>query len=178
MSIVLNSSGGGSVTINEPSTASNFTVTLPAATGTAMVSGNQPAFSVYMSTNQTVASSNVKLAFNTVVFDTNSNYNTTNYRFTPTVAGYYQFNATMNGNTDFTIPCVQIWKNGQAGSSSNIQGYQQYTGGRAYNADAGGIFYMNGSTDYVEVYLYSSSGGTVGSGSNGSVFTGCLLRTA
>jgi hypothetical protein len=140
--------------------------------------GNGPAFSVYMSTNQTVASSNVKLAFNTVVFDTNSNYNTTNYRFTPTVAGYYQFNATMNGNTDFTIPCVQIWKNGQAGSSSNIQGYQQYTGGRAYNADAGGIFYMNGSTDYVEVYLYSSSGGTVGSGSNGSIFTGCLLRAA
>jgi hypothetical protein len=39
MSIVLNSSGGGSVTINEPSTASNFTHTLPAGTGSVVVSG-------------------------------------------------------------------------------------------------------------------------------------------
>ena len=34
MSLVLNSSGGGSVTIEEPTTASNFTQTLAAATGT------------------------------------------------------------------------------------------------------------------------------------------------
>jgi hypothetical protein len=34
MSIVLNSTGGGSITINEPNTASNFTQTLPATTGT------------------------------------------------------------------------------------------------------------------------------------------------
>ena len=33
MSIVLQSSGGGSVTVQEPTTASNFTATLPAATG-------------------------------------------------------------------------------------------------------------------------------------------------
>jgi hypothetical protein len=34
MSIVLQSSGGGSVTVVEPTTASNFTQTLPASTGT------------------------------------------------------------------------------------------------------------------------------------------------
>lgn len=34
MSLVLQSSGGGSVTIQEPTTASNFTQTLPATTGT------------------------------------------------------------------------------------------------------------------------------------------------
>ena len=39
MSIVLNSSSGGSVTINEPTTASNFTQTLPAATGDVVVAG-------------------------------------------------------------------------------------------------------------------------------------------
>lgn len=33
MSIVLQSSGGGSITVQEPATASNFTQTLPAATG-------------------------------------------------------------------------------------------------------------------------------------------------
>jgi hypothetical protein len=42
MSIILNSSGGGSITIQEPSTASNFTHTLPAATGTVVLSGTTP----------------------------------------------------------------------------------------------------------------------------------------
>jgi hypothetical protein len=44
MSIVLNSSGGGSVTINEPATASNFTHTLPAADGTLVLAGTTPSF--------------------------------------------------------------------------------------------------------------------------------------
>jgi hypothetical protein len=42
MSLVLQSSGGGSVTIQEPSTASNFTATLPAATGTVVLTGTTP----------------------------------------------------------------------------------------------------------------------------------------
>jgi hypothetical protein len=37
MSIILQSSGGGSVTIAEPTTASNFTLTLPAVTGTSVI---------------------------------------------------------------------------------------------------------------------------------------------
>jgi hypothetical protein len=36
MSLKLNSSGGGSVTLQEPSTASNVTLTLPATTGTVL----------------------------------------------------------------------------------------------------------------------------------------------
>ena len=39
MSIKLNSSGGGSVTLQEPTTASNLTVTLPTTTGTLALSG-------------------------------------------------------------------------------------------------------------------------------------------
>jgi hypothetical protein len=39
MSLVLQSSGGGSITIQEPATASNFTQTLPAATGEVVVTG-------------------------------------------------------------------------------------------------------------------------------------------
>jgi hypothetical protein len=44
MSIVLQSSSGGSVTIAEPTTASNFTQTLPAATGTLVLAGTTPTF--------------------------------------------------------------------------------------------------------------------------------------
>jgi len=43
MSIVLQSTSGGSITINEPTTASNFTQTLPAGTGTIVVSGQNSA---------------------------------------------------------------------------------------------------------------------------------------
>jgi hypothetical protein len=42
MSIVLQSTGGGSITLNEPATASNFTQTLPAVTGDIVVSGTTP----------------------------------------------------------------------------------------------------------------------------------------
>jgi hypothetical protein len=42
MSLVLQSSGGGQITIQEPATASNFTATLPAATGTLVVTGTTP----------------------------------------------------------------------------------------------------------------------------------------
>jgi len=42
MSVTLKSSSGGSVTLLEPATASDFTVTMPAATGTAVVTGTTP----------------------------------------------------------------------------------------------------------------------------------------
>lgn len=42
MSLILQSSGGGQITINEPTTASNFTQTLPASNGTVVVSGTTP----------------------------------------------------------------------------------------------------------------------------------------
>ena len=42
MSLVLQSSGGGQITIQEPATASNFTQTLPAVTGTVVVTGTTP----------------------------------------------------------------------------------------------------------------------------------------
>jgi hypothetical protein len=40
MSIILQSSGGGSITVQEPATASNFTQTLPASTGTVLTTGS------------------------------------------------------------------------------------------------------------------------------------------
>jgi hypothetical protein len=52
MSLVLQSSGGGSVTIAEPTTASNFTQTLPAVNGTVLTTGNIPAGSVLQVVSQ------------------------------------------------------------------------------------------------------------------------------
>ena len=51
MSLVLQSSGGGQIIIQEPATASNFTQTLPAVSGTIITTGNRPAGSVLQVVN-------------------------------------------------------------------------------------------------------------------------------
>ena len=59
-------------------------VTVPAVTGTAMVSGNMPTFMAYTLTQQTL-SNNVltKITLDTEEYDTNNNFASS--RFTPTV---------------------------------------------------------------------------------------------
>jgi hypothetical protein len=182
MSIVLQSTGGGSVTINEPTTASNFTQTLPAATGDVMVSGNMPAFSAYPSASAT-PTSNVwtKVACNTEVFDTNNCFDsTTNYRFTPTVAGYYQISASCdNGGTGYTSGLAGIYKNG---SLYSILGgpYVITTGSQEFISGGTTLIYFNGTTDYVEFYMriVATSGATIYGGALYTSFSGSLVRTA
>ena len=184
MSIVLQSTGGGSITINEPTTASNFTQTLPAATGTVMVSGNMPAFSAYNSTDQTIAYNTVtKLSFNTEEFDTNNNFASS--RFTPTVAGYYQINAkvfnagTAPRNYYFSN---RLYKNGAVIAISSIAIYQLGSAAE-FCVDQSKLVYMNGTTDYLEVYSYnidytSAASTIVAGGSAYTSFNGSLIRAA
>ena len=79
MSIVLQSSGGGSVTIAEPATASNFTQTLPAVSGTIITTGNRPTGSVLQV---------VQSVYDTLVTTTSGSYVTTGLSasITPTSA--------------------------------------------------------------------------------------------
>ena len=180
MSLVLNSSGGGSVTLQEPSTASNLTATLPAATGTVMVSGNMPAFSAYANANQALAQATfVKGAFQIEEFDTNNNFdNATNYRFQPTIAGYYQFTAAVNLSlaSSSGVAIVSFFKNGSEFKRSNqipnVVGNTQPIGAA--------LIYLNGSTDYVECYFFQNSGSSINTanGANQVYFQGFLARTA
>ena len=63
----------------------------------AAAGGNTPMFEAVMSANQALGNgSTTKIQFNTERFDTNGNYDhSTNYRFTPTVAGNYQFDVSV-----------------------------------------------------------------------------------
>ena len=155
MSLVLQSSGGGQITIQEPATASNFTVTLPAATGTAMVSGNMPAFSAYLSTTQSIPNNTfTKVTCQTEEFDTNSNYdNTTNYRFTPTVAGYYMVTGSTSTGGALPFNLISLYKNG----SEFKRGTQGDSVGVLQNIISA-LIYFNGTTDYVELYTLQASG--------------------
>lgn len=151
MGVKLVSASGGSVEINPPATASNFVATMPARAGGVMVDG--PAFSAYNSAQQNVTSNTwTKMIMNTEVFDTNNCYDpTTNYRFTPNVAGYYQVTGgqASAASSGFAGGIVSIYKNGV--------GYRYSTKlGGTNNTDwsqVTGLVYMNGTTDYLELFV-------------------------
>lgn len=113
-----------------------------------------PAFRAFRNTSQQSFSQNTwtKVQFNAETFDTASCFDsTTNYRFTPNVAGYYQFNCLLYvSKTGQSLTAAQFYKNGSAVSKvyewTNTSTYSQMNGSD--------IIYLNGSTDYVEVYVY------------------------
>ena len=100
-------------TINVPSgvTIAN------AGTATGFGENNNPSFSARMSAHQAVGDNvTTKVAFNTVNFQTSGTYDTTNYRFTPGVAGNYQFMINVVGDSQATANLyavtVKLYKNG------------------------------------------------------------------
>ena len=166
MSVVLKSTGGGQVTLQETTTASDYIQTLPASTGTVMVSGNMPAFSAYRSGTQNITTATwTKVQLNSEDFDTASCFDsTTNYRFTPTVAGYYQINGAVHlSNT--TDPILQtrvaIYKNGTSYRYANVNlVYPTYNIINDATLQVSALIHMNGSSDYLELYCYEYAGGT------------------
>jgi hypothetical protein len=171
-----NASGTGTLTIAAPNTNSNYTLNLPAAAGTVMVSGNMPAFSAYLGSSQTISSgATTKVQCNTEEFDTANCYdNATNYRFTPNVAGYYQVNcAAQEAAGASVILQINIYKNGSLAKKSS------YVGGVAYYACTSSVLiYMNGTTDYLEFYLYASASAVLVTGTQATYFQASLARSA
>jgi hypothetical protein len=151
-------------------------VTVPSVTGTAMVSGNMPAFSVYRTSSQTISTNTyTKIQFNAEVFDTNSCFDTSTYRFTPNVAGYYQINLNTSDATGFTsgYQYAVIYKNGSIYARTLVT-----NSSFGLSATCSTIVYCNGTSDYIEGYYFQASG----SNSNLAItqletfMTGCLLR--
>jgi hypothetical protein len=144
------------------------------------VAGNGPLFRVTPSTTQTISHNTVtKVNWGTEVYDTNSNFATN--AFTPTVAGYYQFTANVelnntNGSSYYTT--LYFYKNGV--SFSNLDwGYSGNAGGRS-TVGYSDLISMNGTTDYVEVYVYNYdyTGLTSVSVRANSIFSGAMVRSA
>lgn len=175
--------GTGTVTLLAPVTNTNRTLTLPDATGTVLTTAtagvpvNGPAFSAYLSSDQSVTSgTNVKIAFNTEEFDTNGCYdNTTNYRFTPIVAGYYQVDGVLScrNATSITRFNIQLWKNGA------IFKWGGDIVGTGYKVNVSALVYLNGSTDYIELYGAVTAGTAQFTGDvNSTFFQAFLARSA
>lgn len=111
-----------------------------------------PAFQALLGTTQNnVGSTLTKVNINTIDFDTNSWFDTVNYRYTPQIAGYYFFQGTgiVQVTTSVTSQQVQLRKN-----NSDIVGrvINRFTVSNSYYMQPTGLVYMNGSTDYVELW--------------------------
>ena len=175
-----NASGTGILTVAAPNTNSNYTLTLPAETGTVLSSASSitqnagPAFFTTIGSNQSVTiNTTTKLQFNTETFDTNSNFDTSTYRFTPTVAGYYQINVCQEFSTGTGLQQVMVYKNGSRVGATGLINNSSTT----VFCSTSSLVYCNGSTDYIEAYCYTNWGSTAYSGSS-SQFSGALVRAA
>ena len=162
-------------------TTSNGLVVTPDNSGNILLQYNgqsAPAFGVYLTGSQSVTSSTwTRINFNTEEFDTNNNFASS--RFTPTVAGYYQFNGALyfNSSGSCTRGIVQLYKNGAGFKFGNYMPPITSDSLRGV-AVLSTLVYANGSTDYFEVYVYLTNSST-GEGSSGSTwFNGCLVRSA
>jgi hypothetical protein len=139
--------------------------------------GFGPAFRAYSSNAQSISSATTtKIEFNAELFDTNNNFDsTTNYRFTPTVAGYYQVNLAV-GFAAMSVGEVilQINKNGAV-----YQYGADVVGTTTYITSMSTLVDMNGSTDYIEGFVYQGSGlsRALATSTTQCTFSGALVRS-
>ena len=167
---VLLGNGTSAVQVVAPGTSGTVLI----SNGTTWTTSVAPAFSAYVAAGQAISGATwTKMQAGTKEFDTNNNYdNTTNYRFTPTVAGYYQFNACWQSVSSASVT-LAFYKNGSA-AKAGIFSTTSVIGGP--NVAASSLIYCNGSTDYVECYVYSSVSNTVFGSQVNSYFQSFFVR--
>ena len=182
-SVVISGDTSGAITLAAPAIAGSTTLTLPATTGTLNIAG--PAFYAYSSGTYTApAGANTLVSVGTKVFDTGTCYNNTGssvtlngltapaYSFTPNVAGYYQFNFAMQGNVASPTTAAYwlpfIYKNG----SLYIFGGSYLPAGNNNTPSCSGsvLLYLNGTGDYVQLYIGTNNGGTWTASNQGTTY--------
>jgi hypothetical protein len=134
-----------------------------------------PAFSAYANSGTSLTNGAfTKISFQVEDYDTNNNFASS--RFTPTVAGYYQISAAANivGGTTAELS-IAVYKNG----SGHRQGSDFITAGTQYSQSISTLVYCNGSTDYIEIYVYiATTSKSTGTGDNSVWFNGAMVRSA
>ena len=135
-------------------------LTLSSGMNTAIAgASNDPSFHAYNPQNGTVANdTNVVLSNNTELFDSSAAYDTSTYKFTPQVAGYYFLYANVrwqSSTTAFDRINLVITKNGGGILAARNDNEDYNTCG------VSGMVSANGSSDYFQVTSYQNSGGSI-----------------
>ena len=134
-----------------------------------------PAFSAYQSTVQALpAASFTKLNLQSEEFDTATCFDsTTNYRFTPNVAGYYQITAEVMVPAT-TRALSAIYKNG---SLFKLGTDNVLASATAIRTAVAALVQMNGTTDYVELFVFTNTASTTTTiNATDAYFQGFLAR--
>jgi hypothetical protein len=180
-SVVISGNTSGTITLDAPAVAGTTTLTLPTTNGTIITTGSTfagtgPAFRAYQDTGQTISNTTfTKVTLATEDYDTASCFASS--RFTPTVAGYYLCtgNIRFSASTAGPVIVAAIYKNGAA-----YQNFEGSTNSSDSSTQVTSLVYLNGSTDYVELYTYQNYGGnrSTTSGASQTSFQGFLARAA
>lgn len=170
----IGSATGNAVDISAVGTDTNIDINLtPKGNGRVIIP--KPSFSVHLSTSQLNINGATKVQWATELFDTNSNFDsTTNYRFTPTVAGKYLLSATV----EFIVTVagdglvLSLSKNGATSRTFN-----SISSGAYCSMTVTEVVDANGSTDYFEVFVQNVSRSTsdIDGAASKSYWTGCKI---
>lgn len=119
----------------------------------------QPAFNVRATPSTTLVDNGfVKIPYSEGLSQRGSNFSTANSRFTAPVAGYYQFNAQVNFETNNdTDGALVLGINGAP--SNNFASLMNWANGSFNGRITVGCVYLN-ANDFVEVWRWSNNGAT------------------
>jgi len=144
---------------------------------------NKGLFQVYLGANQNIASSSTDLVgLNTKVFDVDNYFNTSTYRYTPQVAGYYYIECKIGWRPkaadDNVNLSAYLFKNGNHWHSTGAAPYlsgnttarpigqmcMKVGAGKEVDVAVASLVYFNVSSDYVDlranIYNYTNSSAT------------------
>ena len=188
-------SGGNKVTLSAPASnpSSDITFKLPQSDGSAgqvlqtdgsgtlsfvNSQNDYPVFFARNNNNQSIPNgTSTKIQFDYEEFDSHGYYDhSTNYRFTPQIAGYYYITASIYYVNVNNVYAIDIKKNGSR--YVNLDYKVNFAGTRA--AFISSLVSFNGSSDYVEIFGYHTTGSSInlGNGRQYSIteFSGHYVR--
>jgi hypothetical protein len=151
---ITTSSGSGTITLGQ----SGETITIPSGATVSGAMANTPAFAASVSSQSISNDVDTKLAFDTVVWDTDSAFASNKFTVPSGKGGkyYLQAHTQIPGIDDGELGQIMVYINGS---------HDQLASVRVYSSGTNQIFRMItaytvelNAADYVEVYVYQNSG--------------------
>ena len=146
------------------STGTNTAMTV--SSGGAITLPNQPTFSVIKNANQTITNGQyTKCTWDVESWDVGGGFDLANNKYQPNESGYYSITANLryDGSSNSTRGIMVLYKNG---SPYKRLADHQGTGNEAFNLNGNCLVYLNGSSDYLEVWIYIAASTAVIGNSN------------
>lgn len=151
------------------------------ATGLVLTGANlnnqQVTFSASANATTAAATSTaVKVNLGFEEFDSHGFFNPSTSRFQPTIAGYYFF----TGQIGIVMPTAGTNCTAGLGKNGSVARWGNTIVQPGNRTSVQGMFHLNGTTDYVELFIFHTTGSTqnVNMGSDTTYLSGFLVRAA